>query len=286
MPELPEVEAIRRRVEPVLVGGRVIRVEVARRDVVRDPEGHRRGRFEPALLGLGGVIDSVDRRGKQLVVGFTPEGGLVIRLGMSGRLDLVEASGRRPRPAHRHVVWTVETETGRHRLEFIDPRRFGGVHLARDREDLRTRLLGSLGPEATHVTGPVLHARLTSTSRAVKVALLDQSVVAGVGNIYADESLHAAGIHPECPGRSLDPMASDRLAAALRRIMARAIDRGGSTIRDHRLPDGSAGDFASELAVYGRGGESCPACGTTLAETRLAMRGTTWCPTCQPADRL
>lgn len=285
MPELPEVEAIRRRIRPSLDGARIERCQVDRRDVVRACDGARAGRFDRSGLGVGRTIDTVDRRGKQLVIRFGDDGGLVIRLGMSGRLDLHPADTRRPTPAHRHVLWTVESaHHGRLRLEFIDPRRFGGVHLARDRADLESRLLGGLGPEGVTVTGRDLRDRLHRTRRAVKVALLDQAVVAGVGNIYADESLHAAGIHPARPGDSIAAVEADRLAEAIREVLAQAIEAGGSTIRDHRLPDGSAGDYAARLAVYGRGGDPCPRCGTILAECRLSMRTTTWCPTCQHAE--
>ena len=171
-------------------------------------------------------------------------------------------------------------------LEFIDPRRFGGIHLAHDAGDLEGRLLGRLGPEGVEITGPMLLERLGRTRRAVKTALLDQSVVAGVGNIYADESLHAARIHPSRPGSSITPAETDRLANAVRSVLVRAIDAGGSTIRDHRLPDGSEGGFATRLAVYGRAGSPCERCGATLRETRISARSSTWCPSCQhvPGD--
>lgn len=286
MPELPEVEAIRRRIRPLLAGARIERCQVDRRDVVRATDGARTGRLDRSGLGADRTIETIDRRGKQLVIRFADDGGLVIRLGMSGRLDLHPAGTRRPTPAHRHVRWTIESARhGRLRLEFIDPRRFGGVHLARDRADLESRLLGGLGPEGVTVTGRDLHDRLGRTRRAVKVALLDQAVVAGVGNIYADESLHAAGLHPGRPGDSIAPAEADRLAEAIREVLAQAIEAGGSTIRDHRLPDGSSGDYAARLAVYGRGGAPCPTCGTILEEDRFAMRTTTWCPTCQHVER-
>ena len=168
-------------------------------------------------------------------------------------------------------------------LEFIDPRRFGGIHLAHDVEDLEGRLLGRLGPEGVEITGPMLLERLGRTRRAVKTALLDQSVVAGVGNIYADESLHAARIHPSRLGSTITPSEADRLAKAVRGVLVRAIEAGGSTIRDHRLPDGSQGGFASRLAVYGRVGSACERCGDILQETRISARSTTWCPSCQHA---
>lgn len=282
MPELPEVEAIRRRIRPLLAGARIERCVVDRRDVVRDPDGGRAGRIDRRLLGTDRTIRTVDRRGKQLILRFADDGGLVVRLGMSGRIDLRPATDRRRVPDHRHVLWTVVSpDRGRHRLEFIDPRRFGGVHLARSRSDLEARLLGDLGPEGLEISGQALHGRLVRTVRAVKTALLDQSVVAGVGNIYADESLHAARIHPARPGRSIEPDEADRLAGAIRSVLLRAIEAGGSTIRDHRLPDGSSGGYAASLAVYGRGGEPCLVCGSILQESRFSMRSSTWCPTCQ-----
>lgn len=287
MPELPEVEAIRRRIEPALAGGSIQRCIVTRRDVVRDPLGRRTGRIPRSLLGEGRRLDSIDRRGKQVILRLTGGGGIVIRLGMSGRLDLRPSSLRRRTPDHRHLTWTirsVDRDPGTTmRLEFIDPRRFGGVHLARDEQDLEDRLLGRLGPEGLQIAGPALFERLAGTRRVVKTALLDQSVVAGVGNIYADESLHAARIHPGRPGSSLTRSEAGRLATAIREILGRAVEAGGSTIRDHRLPDGSEGGFAARLTVYGRAGSTCERCGTILEESRISARSTTWCPTCQHA---
>ena len=281
MPELPEVEAIRQVLAPVMIGREIDRVTVSRRDVVRGLDGRRRGRLAPASLGEGRRIDGLDRRGKQLLVRFDGGGGLVIRLGMSGRLDL--SVGRtRSVPPHRHVVWTFGRMTNDVvRVAFIDPRRFGGVHLVRDERDLQTRLLAGLGPEATEIDGQTLHARLGRTRRAVKVALLDQAVLAGVGNIYADEALFRARIHPETPGSDLDRQASGRLARAIRTILSAAINAGGSTIRDHRLPEGLEGDYRSSHQVYGRSGQPCGGCGGLLEEIRLAARSTTFCPSCQ-----
>lgn len=282
MPELPEVEAIRRRLHDRLAGAAIVRATLHRRDVVRAPDGRRTGRIPKTLLGVGSKLSGLERRGKQLLVLFGDRGGLVVRLGMSGRLDLQPHPRRGSPPPHRHLTWTLETDReSRLILDFIDPRRFGGIHLGEDREELQRRLLARLGPDGTTVTRKALAERLARTRRAIKVAILDQNVLAGVGNIYADEALHAARIHPLQPAQTLRKEDVGRLAAAIRRILGIAIERGGTTLRDHRLPDGSDGGFARFLRVYGRGGDACGTCGTILENMVLNARGTTWCPSCQ-----
>ena len=284
MPELPEVEAIRRQVRDVVMGGRIRRTVVYRRDVVRDRSSRREGRLFTGHLGRSHVVDSVDRRGKQLVVGFSNGGGMVVRLEMSGRITLGDGSKRNPATAHQHLIWTIEPSQPSHgpiRMSFIDPRRFGGVYLFSSIEDCRERLLTGLGPEATSIQGIHLSERLGRTRRAVKAALLDQSVLAGVGNIYADEALHRSGVHPERSGRSISLVEAERLAAAIRSTLERAIRVGGSTLRDHVLPDGSPGGFVGEHEVYGRGGEPCLSCGQQLEVLQIASRSSTFCPRCQ-----
>ena len=280
MPELPEVESIRRSLDPVIRGLDLVRIRIGRRDVVRDTRGRRRGTIDPISLGVDSRVAQVDRRGKQLVIRFENGSATVIRLGMSGRLEV--PSGRGSIPPHRHVSWTFEgTNSDPVRVWFVDPRRFGGVHLARTPEDLAGRLLAGLGPEAPKVRPREITDAFGRTQRAVKVVLLDQGMIAGIGNIYADEALHRAGIHPARAASDLDGPEIRRLCESIRKIMTAAIKAGGSTLRDHRLPDGSPGGYGDQHRVYGREGASCPSCEAILEGMRLAGRSTTYCPRCQ-----
>ena len=284
MPELPEVEAIRRQVQQVVAGGLIEKVRVHRRDVVRDRSARRKGRLSVDHVGQHQVIESVDRRGKQLVVLFSSSGGMIIRLGMSGRITIEEGLNRHPVPPHRHLVWTItppKSSQKQIKMSFIDPRRFGGVYLFDSVEDCQSRLLTGLGPEATSIRGNRLHDLLGGTRRSLKAALLDQSVLAGIGNIYADEALHRAGLHPARTGDSISRPESTRLAAAIRSTLRVAIEAGGSTLRDHILPDGSSGRFIENHQVYGRGGSPCLGCQGPLEVLTIAARTTTFCPTCQ-----
>ena len=281
MPELPEVESVRRALAPRIGGRRLAHVRIGRRDVVRDIAGQRRGRVDHQRLGVGSRLESLDRRGKQLVLRFENRTATVVRLGMSGRLEIPKK--RSSVPAHRHVTWVFEDEkSGPIRLWFIDPRRFGGLHLAADQSDLEARFLGRLGPEAPTLRAREVASTLGRTARAIKVALLDQSVIAGVGNIYADEALHQAGIHPAKPAALLDDSTITRLCREIRTVMRAAIEAGGSTLRDHKLPDGTPGGYRDKHRVYGRQGAPCPSCGTILVGMKLAARATTFCPVCQP----
>ena len=186
------------------------RVAIHRRDVIRDLQGRRRGRIDPTLMGAGRRIESMDRRGKQLILRFSGGSAALIRLGMSGRVDL-QPHGSRSAPPHRHVVWMLRTSEGaRVRMEFIDARRFGGVHIAASHADLQNRLLARLGPEAHQIDGEELLERLHRTTRSIKVAILDQTVLAGVGNIYADEALFQSKIHPTQPACTLTKSQSTR----------------------------------------------------------------------------
>jgi formamidopyrimidine-DNA glycosylase len=281
MPELPEVESVRRSLDPVIRGLDLVRIRICRRDVIRDPRGRRRGSVDRSNMGLGTTLTSVDRRGKQLLLRFENGSATVIRLGMSGRLEVV--SGRKPVPPHRHVIWTFggsgSKEVG---VWFVDPRRFGGVHLAESPEDLSGRLVADLGPEAPDLRPDEIRDTFRRTRRAVKVVLLDQSAIAGIGNIYADEALHRAMIHPARPASDLSDEDLDRLCRHVRAIMRDAIEAGGSTLRDHRLPDGSPGAYGGQHRVYGRQGAVCPSCDAVLEGIRLAARSTTFCPRCQP----
>lgn len=281
MPELPEVEHIRRRLTDRIVGRRVDRVTVRRDDVVRNPVP-RSGRSEALLRG--GVIATVHRHGKRLAIESGDGRVVEFGLGMSGAF-LVEPIGSPPAArGHRHVIWTLDsgnTSTGPLRLVWRDPRRFGGLWPWASRAALLELAWGRLGPDALLITPRRLQERLSGTERAVKTALLDQKLVAGVGNIYADEALHAAGIAPMRTASGVRSAEIGKLVRALKRILRQAAEEGGSTIRDHRGPDGLSGSFQSRHAVYGRPDEPCEACGTEISLMTLGGRSTHWCETCQ-----
>lgn len=269
MPELPEVETTRRGIAPYLEGQRVERV------IVRE----RRLRWpipEDLDVRLSGQrIVSVERRAKYLLLA-AEAGTLISHLGMSGSLRLVESGT----PASRHEHVDIELASGMS-LRYTDPRRFGAMlwSLA----PLEHELLRNLGPEP--LTDAFAGQRLFELSRgrsmAVKPFIMDNAVVVGVGNIYASEALFAAGIDPRKPAGSISKARYLRLAEEIKRILAIAIERGGTTLRDFVGGDGQPGYFQQELFVYGRGGEFCKVCGSTLREIRLGQRASVYCPRCQ-----
>lgn len=269
MPELPEVETTRRGIAPYLEGQRVERV------IVRE----RRLRWpipEDLDVRLSGQrIVSVERRAKYLLLG-AEAGTLISHLGMSGSLRLVESGT----PASRHEHVDIELASGMS-LRYTDPRRFGAMlwSLA----PLEHELLRNLGPEP--LTDAFAGQRLFELSRgrsmAVKPFIMDNAVVVGVGNIYASEALFASGIDPRKPAGSISKARYLRLAEEIKRILAIAIERGGTTLRDFVGGDGQPGYFQQELFVYGRGGEFCKVCGSTLREIRLGQRASVYCPRCQ-----
>lgn len=293
MPELPEVESLRRSLAPI-VGRRIDRVRVLRRDVViapGDPPGGlaraRTGaaaarRVTGAALLAGARVESLDRRGKQLAVMGDDGRAIIIQLGMTGavvRTARAGAARSAGREAHTHIEWTLDDGAV---LAFIDPRRFGGVRAGLSTSDVHALWDGTLGPDALTIRSVALRAALARTDRPIKSALLDQGVLAGVGNIYADEALYAAGVHPGAPAGALTAERVTRLAASIRAVLRRAIAGGGSTLRDYRDANGAPGGFTARHAVYGRGGRPCAACGAMLATGVIAQRTTTWCPVCQP----
>ena len=269
MPELPEVETVRRGVDTAACGLRIERVRVLRRDVVR-------GDLRPMA---GQTLCAARRHGKQLAL-VTDTGPLAcVHLGMSGSLRVAPA--RTPRANHVHTVWVLD---GGLELRFRDPRRFGGVFAFTDLQQLHTARWNALGPDATLIQPAALHRRLASTTRALKVALLDQNLVAGLGNIYVDELLYAARLNPLRPAHLLDRTEAKRLVARMRPLLQTAIDAGGSSLRDYVGADGAAGAFQDRHRVYGRGGQPCRRCRETLSVTLVAQRTTVWCGGCQPAD--
>lgn len=283
MPELPEVETVRRDLASSVVGLRVHEVVVDRPSVV---EGQRDG----AALLAGLTIRAVARHGKQLAVlageeGATPDGlrAICIHLGMTGQL-LRLLEGEEPAAQdHVHVRWRLRDKAGRSagRLLFRDPRRFGGIWTYESFAALRQARWSALGPDAIDGSLAQRLVEFKSSSRPVKAVLLDQSVVAGIGNIYADEALFGAGIRPTRRMSRITGAELSRLAECVGAVLGRAIVARGSTLRDYRGADGSAGAFQLEHAVYGRAEEACRACGATLRSKPVAQRTTVWCPSCQ-----
>jgi formamidopyrimidine-DNA glycosylase len=302
MPELPEVEVLRRSLAGPLVGARIARVEVHDRRL--------RERVDPrrlAAAATGRRVLALGRRAKYLLAHL--EGGrtLVLHLGMSGRLTVVPS--RAPRVAHEHVAFHLE---GGGRLRFVDPRRFGlvlALPTERLEEDPHFAALGvePLGVEEARASdaggsswiaegggdvaggdveaggldGTHLRRRASGRRGPVKAFLMDAGVVVGVGNIYASEALHQAGVDPRRSVARLSLPRWERLAGAVRAVLARAIEQGGTTLNDFVDGEGNPGYFQVELRVYDREGEPCPRCGAPVRRIVQAGRSTYFCPRCQ-----
>jgi formamidopyrimidine-DNA glycosylase len=269
MPELPEVETTRRGLAPHVEGRRVTAARLRRADL-RWPIAPEIGSLLP-----GRRIDAVRRRAKYLLLD-TDAGSALLHLGMSGSLRVLPADT--PLRAHDHVDLALDPDAV---LRFNDPRRFGCL-LWQPPGEVHPLLRG-LGPEplSEAFDGDYLFARSRGRLAPVKTLLMDQAVVVGVGNIYAAEALFAAGISPLRAAGKVSRERYGRLAAAVKNVLAHAIDRGGTTLRDFISPDGAPGYFEQELSAYGRGGEPCPRCGRPLKQASIGQRTTVWCGHCQ-----
>ena len=270
MPELPEVETTRRGIEPHIKQSRLKNV-VIRQAQLRWPIP---GNLNTLLSKQ--MLNSVDRRGKYLLFNFT-EGTVLLHLGMSGSLRIV--SNTQPVGKHDHVDFVFESGTC---LRFTDPRRFGSILWA-GAEPFAHKLLSKLGPEplSEDFDGQYLHKSAKTRSVAVKTFIMNSHVVVGVGNIYANEALFAAGISPVKSAGRISLIKYSELAEAIKRILSSAIAQGGTTLKDFVGGDGKPGYFKQELNVYGRAGEACVACGKVLKEKRMASRSTVYCSHCQ-----
>ena len=273
MPELPEVETVRRRLEPVLVGRRFDRVQIDDPRLTR-PEDPT----EVAVELTGERVAAVERRGKYLVVRFESGRVLLIHLRMTGNL-LYAPNGASAEVLHRRAI--VELDDGSD-VVYRDVRRFG-TWLLVEPDELDPYLGSRLGgePLGRTFTTKSLAARLANRKAPIKAALLDQRTLAGLGNIYVDEALWRARIHPMRPARELDGAEVRALREGIKRALDAGIARQGATLRDYRQPDGSRGSMQNEFKVYGRTDEPCDRCGTPIEKTRVGGRGTWYCPTCQ-----
>ena len=268
MPELPEVETTVRGLRPVLEGQRITAVQIRRPDLRRP---------FPEDLGqrlTGATVTALGRRAKYGLIDTTRGDTMIFHLGMSGRWRVDPAEVL----PHDHLI----IETAQHRLALNDARRFGSVDLVATESLAAFPAFLALGPEplGPDLTAAYLQRMLKDRIASIKLMLLDQRIVAGLGNIYVCEALFLAGISPKRAGGKVSRAKLDRLVPAIRSVLLAAIEAGGSTLRDYAKPDGELGYFSKQFAVYGREGQPC-ACGGLVQRYAEGGRSTFWCPTCQ-----
>lgn len=269
MPELPEVETTRRGIEPYLLN-RTIKSVVIRHRGLRWPVP---ANLEKELAGQR--VNNISRRGKYILVSVKT-GTLIIHLGMSGSLRRVKCSA--PVEKHDHVDFVL----GQYCIRFRDPRRFGAILFTRD-DPLQHKLLKSLGPEPLEkdFNGNYLYQRSRSRKVSIKQFIMDTKVVVGVGNIYANESLFYAGIHPNRQAGKISEQRYQLLAKAIKKVLRAAIKQGGTTLQDFTNSEGQPGYFRQKLAVYGRTGEACIQCGKPIKQLVQGQRSSYYCSHCQ-----
>ena len=291
VPELPEVEVTRRQLEPLLVGRRVARVVTTLPSYFfLTPPAVLRRRLP------GRRFEAIDRVGKYLLARLDDGERLLLHLGMTGQIFgagvpgvrlLSSAAGASLTPEEqvaafrpdKHTHLRLRFDDGGPDVFFRDARKFGKVQLMR--QDEASARLDRLGPDALAASGRRLFDAVRARRVPIKSLLLDQSLLAGVGNIYADEALFLAGVRPTRPGRRVSREECDRIASAIRRVLRRSIATGGSSISDYVQPDGSSGEYQDERRVYGREGELCPRCRTKIRRRVLGQRSSHYCPSCQ-----
>jgi formamidopyrimidine-DNA glycosylase len=275
VPELPEVETVRRQIAAVLTEARIEQATILDSRLVRP--------FAPDLVAAeieGERVAMVDRRGKYLIFRFESGRALLVHLRMTGSFRVLPADDYADDDPHRRAVLKLDNGSD---VAYRDVRRFGTWELF-EAGELDAHLAGKLGPEPLgSFSARALGRRLSTRRTSVKAALLDQRTLAGLGNIYVDEALWYARLHPLQPARALNDGDVERLHKAVRKVLRLGIERHGASLRDYSTPSGEAGGMQHEFHAYGRGGDPCDRCGTPIAKTRVAGRGTWYCPRCQAA---
>ncbi|ASS72201.1 DNA-formamidopyrimidine glycosylase [Bacillus atrophaeus] len=273
MPELPEVETVRRTLTGLVRGKRIKSVEIRWPNIIKRPAEPE----EFARNLIGETIQSIGRRGKFLLF-HLDHFVMVSHLRMEGKYGLHQAED--PDDKHVHVVFTMTDGT---QLRYRDVRKFGTMHLFHPGEEMRELPLSQLGPEPDdkEFTDAYLKERLMKTNRAVKTALLDQKAVVGLGNIYVDEALFRAGIHPETKANQLSAKKIKKLHEEIKNTLQEAIDAGGSTVRSYINSQGEIGMFQLRHFVYGKKDKPCKTCGTMISKIVVGGRGTHFCAKCQ-----
>lgn len=267
MPELPEVQSVVTTIRPFLRGRTFERIVHLRPDIVEGIADFRK-------IVCKRTVADVFRRGKRILISLDRADHFYVHLGMTGHLTVAAPDD----PLEPHTHWIALLTSGQ-QIRFTDARRFGGIFwLGQGAVD------DGLGPEPLEVTPAQLFAALSTSQRPIKNALLDQRLLAGVGNIYADEALHKSGIHPLARSGDLDRRAVQKLTRALQSILARAIAEGGSTIRDYRDANGNSGKYQDRHQVYGRETLPCHKCKSPIERIVLAGRSAHFCPNCQQQD--
>lgn len=275
MPELPEVETVVRDLRPLLTGRTITGLWVGK------PKLRRAWKKAWEKRLLGARFGEVKRRGKWILASVSREptasaAVLLVHLGMTGQFTVVPSAT--PLQDHTHRIFDLSNQT---QLRFRDIRRFGSVEWYPTEGAALAGIGEALGPEPVDIPAAEFAHAVRSSKRTLKAILLDQAVVAGVGNIYADEALFRAGLHPERRGSTLTDAECDRLRTAIESVIARAIESRGSTIRDYVGGSGLRGEFQNEHAVYGRTGEPCVTCAKEIVRVVLGGRSSHFCPTCQ-----
>jgi len=284
MPELPEVECIRLCLQTCCSGASVRLHTLQRSDIVgslRSPRGCRLKRNPkppPVSLLDCSVLASFERKGKQLSINTTDGRTLVVRLGMSGQLLLVNSFD--PITTHVHASWRLDSKAGARFLLFRDPRRFGSIIPCASIAE-RDAHWNRLGPDALTVTEEELVDAFSNRSVELKSFLLNQACVSGLGNIYVDEALFLSRLHPKLSVKNLTKNQIVILASSIRKILRIAITAGGTTLRDYCLPNGTPGSFQTKHKVYGRAGLLCTICKSVLLGATIAGRTSCYCAVCQ-----
>jgi formamidopyrimidine-DNA glycosylase len=264
MPELPEVETVRRGLALKMTGRRIVRAELRRQDLRRP--------FPPMLARTltGARIGGLARRGKYILIELDDSGTLLLHLGMSGRITAGLAG--EPHAPHDHVILTLDDGTV---VRFNDARRFGLLDYMKRGQESAHPLLAGMGPEPLEpgFDGKYLAGKLAGKITPIKAALLDQKIVAGLGNIYVCEALYRAGLSPRRLAATVSGGRADKLAGAIRAVLNDAIEAGGSSLRDYVQADGELGYFQHHWAVYGREGEPCPGCTCAEGVRRIVQSG-------------
>jgi formamidopyrimidine-DNA glycosylase len=274
MPELPEVESVVRALAPVLTGRAITDVEVLSRSAVSESP-------EPLARLIGRPFERFLRRGKYILAECAGGYMLAVHLRMTGRLLLRRRADLATRPERFVRVELALDGAGEDVLLFCDTRKFGRLWCGPRERILALRSLARLGPEPLEITAAEFAARLRARRGRLKSVLLDQTFLAGLGNIYADEALFGARLHPLRPAHRVPARAAARLHRAIQGVLRRALAAGGTTLRDYLRPDGSPGWFARKLRAYGREDEPCPRCHRPIRRIVVGQRGTWFCPSCQ-----